>query len=152
MWSISFEDVKISIALIQTDKRLDHNKFVLLWWVKWHVLSFQQLKEYFLVLLSLPKEGWSLTELIFWLCPLPSLFSKRAPCLWTSKQIILSLFPATKGDSHMVGANGLTINVLDLYCQKGKNAMSETVTIKNNRHFFNYGYVNVWPCGLTGLT
>ncbi len=117
MWSICFEGVKISITLIQTDKRLSHNKFVLLWWVKWHVLSFQQLKHNFVVLFNLPNEGWSLTELIVLDFALCHLFFPRACftlCLWSSKQIILSLFPATKADSHMVGANGLTINVLEM--------------------------------------
>ncbi len=117
MWRICFEGVKISITLIQTDKILDHNTFVLLWWVKWHVLSFQQLKHYFFVLLNLPKEGWSLTELIvldFALCHLSFPRACFTLCLWTSKQIILSLFPATKADSHMVGANGLTTNVLEM--------------------------------------
>lgn len=93
------------------------------------------------VLLSLSKEGWILTELIlhFWLCPLPSIFLKGAcftQCLWTSRQIILSLFPAAKGDSHIVSANGVTIHVLDLFCQKGRNAEIETVTIKNNSRVF----------------
>lgn len=57
---------------------------------------------------------------------------------------MLRLFPATKGDIHIVSANGVTINVLDLYCQKGRNAEIETVTIKNNAGcFFKHGHLSL---------
>lgn len=63
-------------------------------------------------------------------------------CLWTSKQIILSLSPATRGDggdSHMVGANGLTINVLEM--MRVKLWPLRTIVISSTMGTLTFGLV-----------